>query len=64
MAGMKKLARLLSLALLAATLPACDTGPLLRDWYMGKKFIEPELLPERVPRDQHGNPIMPTKPAG
>ena len=64
MAVMKNLARFLALALLAVTLPACDTGPLLRDRYMGQIFIEPELLPERPRRDKNGNPIMAANPSG
>jgi len=54
--------RLLALTLLAATLSACDNGPLLRDAYMGQKFLEPGLLPQRAKHDINGNAIIAAKP--
>ena len=42
----------------AAPLAACDSGPLLRDQYAGQDAIAPELRPERVRRDNLGNPIL------
>lgn len=61
MTGMKAVSRLVILTLLAAGLAACDSTPLLRDHYMGKKLLEPELLPETVPRDKDGNPQLQTQ---
>jgi hypothetical protein len=51
--------------LLAAGLAACDGGTLLRDNYLGQGIIEPDLRPQRVRRDNLGNPILPTNaPSG
>ncbi|MDP7546594.1 MAG: hypothetical protein QGF20_04810 [Alphaproteobacteria bacterium] len=58
---MKAASRLVILTIFAASLAACDSTPFLRDDYMGKKLIEPELLPQRVPRDQDGNPQLQTQ---
>ena len=33
----------------------CNTSDLLRDNYMGKKWLEPNLMPEAVKRDNDGN---------
>ncbi|MBT3332387.1 MAG: hypothetical protein HOK21_20815 [Rhodospirillaceae bacterium] len=46
------------LALLAVSLTACDSSPLLRDNFMGKRLVEPDRLPQRVPRDARGNPRL------
>jgi hypothetical protein len=61
MTGMKTAMRLLILTLLAALPAACDSGALLRDHYMGQKLLEPALLPQRVPRDDNGNPQLQTQ---
>lgn len=58
MTSMKLISRLLVPPLLAASLAACDSSPLLRDNYMGQNLLEPELLPRPVARDNKGNPIL------
>lgn len=47
---------LASLASLA--LGACDRR-WLRDDYMGRDLLEPELTPQPAPRDDRGNPVLP-----
>ena len=48
--------RILALcALLTGGLSACDSTPLMRDDYMGVRLVEPDRLPQRVPRDAYGN---------
>ncbi|MDP6689374.1 MAG: hypothetical protein QF384_07760 [Alphaproteobacteria bacterium] len=48
----------LLLSILLAGLSACGDAPLLRDDYMGKQLIEPELMPRQVVRDEYGNPVL------
>jgi len=56
MVSMKARIILLTSISLVATLVACESGPLLRDDYMGQDLIEPELRPQLPPRDKFGNP--------
>ncbi len=58
MVAMKALSRLCLLPLLAVGVAACDSGPLLRDNYLGQSILEPDLRPRRVQRDEQGNPIL------
>jgi hypothetical protein len=44
------------LALLAAA--GCSDYRLLRDHYMGRDVLEPELTPKPPARDSRGNPIL------
>ena len=55
---MKIVPSLLVSSILIFILSACDTNPLLRDDYMGKKVVEPRLLPQPVARDGNGNPML------
>ncbi|MDA1100856.1 MAG: hypothetical protein O2967_17930 [Proteobacteria bacterium] len=55
---MKPAICLVVLTLLATGLTACDGSLFMRDNYMGQKWLEPELLPQQVPRDQDGNPQL------
>ncbi len=54
---MKAVTCIFALALLAG-LTACDSSPLLRDHYMGKRLAEPHLLAKPVPRDGQGQPRL------
>jgi hypothetical protein len=50
----------LCLAVLAClVLSGCGNYRWLRDDYMGKDFLEPELTPQAPARDSRGNPILP-----
>jgi hypothetical protein len=50
--------RTLILAALLAVLAGCGGGPLLRDGYTGRSWLEPARSPTRVMRDGNGNPIL------
>jgi len=50
------------LTLAVLVLGGCDSDTLLRDRYMGQGLIEPELLQQRINRDQLGNPILTKEP--
>ena len=50
---------LLLLVVLAGLAPAgCGNYRWLRDDYMGRDLLEPELTPKPAPRDDLGNPIL------
>ena len=62
---MKATIRLAVLLALTANLTACSGHQWLRDWYMGQKLIEPELVPQPAPRDEMGNPrLKPQRSSG
>jgi hypothetical protein len=45
--------------LAAAALSACESRPLLRDWYVGRETLEPGLYVQTIERDAWGDPILP-----
>lgn len=48
----------LSAILLALALAGCDDYRWLRDDYMGRDILEPELTPKPAARDSRGNPVQ------
>ena len=44
-------------SLASLTLGACDRR-WLRDDYMGRDLLQPELTPQPAPRDDQGNPVL------
>lgn len=45
--------------LAAAALSACESRPLLRDWYVGRETLEPGRYVQTIERDAWGDPILP-----
>jgi hypothetical protein len=50
--------RLAFAAVLCLALTACGSYRWLRDDYMGREWLEPELTPKPAARDSRGNPIL------
>ena len=53
--------KLALIVLAAAALSACESRPLLRDWYVGRETLEPDRYIQTIERDALGNPILPPK---
>jgi len=47
-----------SLLLVALLLAGCSGGSILRDDYVGKRFLQTNKIQAEHPRDADGNPIL------